>query len=445
MIIIVPRNGVFKSIEMKKLLLSAFFLLAVAAQLSFGQILSQFTWDNNGSNERIADIGPNATSSGGQAEAQAPGNLSPQGLAPGCGFFFGGNCVSLQNINLIVPNPGNMFDVPEVRYRIDYRRTNGEAEAWFFTRDQLVANGPLFRMGLQFGRFKVEFSTDNGGGGNNNHDVTLFNYWPGADPHAVPNDGVWRTFEFWYDQSSGIAQFIINGAVARVYNTGTPGMPMVWPTTLLSIGSNTDNQGVDLSIFDNANVEFPVPFPVTYNYFLGEQVGARSHVMWETASESNSSHFRVLRANGNGEFIELGLVNAAGTSTDAIAYDFFDPNPQPGSNFYRLDQVDLNGASHLSNVVEVQFELKETGLIGVYPNPIADGGMLNIKFRSENETNLHLMIFDLQGRVLVNEIHPLEYEVTNLQIPADRLPKGMYIVRVVSGGKVYTKKIIRNP
>ncbi|MEM6269176.1 MAG: T9SS type A sorting domain-containing protein [Bacteroidota bacterium] len=426
---------------MKKILLSAFFLLT-AVQLSMGQTLSQFTWDSS-PNERIADIGPNGQSSGNQAEAQPTGNGSAQGLAPGCGFFFGGNCLSNQNINLVLPNPGGMFDVPEVQYQIDYRRTDGETECWFFTRDQQVTNGPLFRMGLEFGRFTVQFSTDNGFGGNNNHNIVLFNFWGGATPHIVPNDATWRTYAFSYDQASGIAVMWVNGAAARVYSTGTPGAPLVWPTTLVSIAPNLDNQGVDLAVLDNSEISVPLPLPVTYNYFHAEQVGQRSHLMWETANESNSSHFRVLRASGQGEFIEVGTVNAAGTSNEAISYEFYDPNPQPGSNFYRLDQIDLNGTSHLSSVVEVQFELNETGLIGVYPNPLGAEGNLNIKFRAEDERSLNLQIFDLQGRSLIDETHALDYEITNLEIPANRLPEGIYFVRVIAGGKSYTKKILR--
>ena len=430
---------------MKKLLLPALFLLTGFAQFAFGQVmLSQFTWDGNGTNERIAAVGPNASSSGSVAEAQPVGNGTPRGLAPGCAFAFGGSCVSRQAINLVIPNPGGLFDEPEISYKIDYRRTNGESEIWFFTRSQQVANGPLFLMGLQFGRFKVQFSTDNGFGGNNNHDVTLFNYWPGPDIHAVPNDGVWRTFEFVYNQASGLAAFIIDGVTALVYNTGTPGAPMVWPSTLVSISPNGDNQGVDLSIFDNSEISTPIILPVTYNYIKGEQVGLRGHLMWETALEVNSSHFRVLRATNNGEFEEIGIVNAAGFSNDAVSYDFYDANPQIGSNFYRLDQVDLNGQSQLSSVVEVQFEIKETGLIGVYPNPLGEQDMLNIKFRSDDQHDLRIMIIDLQGRLLVDETHQVEYAITNFQVPANRLAEGMYIVRVVSGGKAYTKKIIRS-
>ena len=132
---------------MKKLLLKKFaalILLAVGTGPVFGQTISFFSWDIAGANELIADIGPNGQSSGSLAEAQPTGNGTPQGLAPGsftqspggfcCVFSCDPCCVTpnncgKENINLVVPNPGGIFDQPEIRYSIDYRRTNGNRRA----------------------------------------------------------------------------------------------------------------------------------------------------------------------------------------------------------------------------------------------------------------------------------------------------------------------------
>ena len=192
---------------MKKILLLSLVLLTVIPFASNAQVISLFTWDNNGSNELIADIGPNATSSSANCEAQAAGNGTLNGLAVGTftqvptGFCCAFNCdpccttpnsCGKENINLIVPNPGNIFDQPELRFSIDYRRSTGETQAFFYTREPTIASGPRFRMGLEFSKFKVEFSTNNGSV--INHTMTLFGYFAGLDP--VPNDGVWRNFAF---------------------------------------------------------------------------------------------------------------------------------------------------------------------------------------------------------------------------------------------------------
>lgn len=442
---------------MKKLLLlvAALILLVGTNSNVSGQTLSLFTWDNNGNNERIADIGPNATTSGANAEAQPTGNGTPQGLAPGtftsspggicCVFNCDPCCVTpnncgFENINMVLPNPSGYFDQPELRFSIDYRRTNGETEAYFYTREPTSGSGPRFRMGLQFSKFKVEFSTLNGGV-NVNHDLTVFGFFGGLDD--VPNDGAWRNFAFEYFQSTGMAYLYVDGVPAVTYFAGQAGAPMNWPATLLSIAPNCDNEGDDTAIFDNSEISVPIVLPVTYNYVTGEQVGVRTRIDWETMVESNSSHYNVLRATPEGEFEDIGTVGAAGTTADATQYTFFDNNPQPGTNFYRLEQVDLNGATALSQVVEVQFDLDDLGLVAVYPNPVRSDQLLNVKFRAGEERSLRLVIADLQGRILRDQEFEVTQEIMNLEIPMYDLPTGMYIARVVAGGKAYTQKFTK--
>ncbi len=445
-----------KIFTMKNLILPiAIILFAGVFGVVNAQVLSFFSWDNAGSNERIAEIGPDAISSSPNAEAQPFGNGSPQGLAPGSftlvpsGFCCAFNCdpcctvpntCGRENIELIIPNPGNIFDQPEIRFSIDYRRTSNETEAYFFSREPTISSGPRFRMGSNYGRFKVEFSTANGV----NHDITLFNYWGGALPHDIPNDGVWRNYAFEYIQATGTATFYIDGVTALTSVVAPPGTAMAWPSTNLVIGPNMDNEGLDLAILDNSEVSIPVIFPVVYSYMSGEQVGLRNRIDWGTFVESNSSHFNITRLDPDGEFEYIGRLEAAGISADEHYYSFFDDNPQPGINFYRLEQVDFEGNSYFSPVVQVSFNINDLGLVAVYPNPVSDGKELNVKFRAGREKSLDLLIVDLQGRVVLQRTESITSEITHLLIPTELLPKGMYICRVAAGGKSWSRKFIKN-
>ena len=53
------------------------------------------------------------------------------------------------------------------------------------------------------------------------------------------------------------------------------------------------------------------------------------------------------------------------------------------------------------------------------------------------------MIFDLQGRVVVDQRYDVTEEIMNLEVPMHSLPEGMYIARVIAGGRSYTKKFTR--
>ncbi|NJN35007.1 MAG: T9SS C-terminal target domain-containing protein, partial [Saprospiraceae bacterium] len=64
-----------------------------------------------------------------------------------------------------------------------------------------------------------------------------------------------------------------------------------------------------------------------------------------TASERNGSHFDVQRSKDGKTFTTIGQVKAVGNSLTLQRYEFSDENPLSGTNYYRLNAVDLDGAA----------------------------------------------------------------------------------------------------
>ena len=77
----------------------------------------------------------------------------------------------------------------------------------------------------------------------------------------------------------------------------------------------------------------------------------------------------------------------------------------------------------------------------VYPNPTHD--IINVKL-----TGLHsvssLMLFDVIGKLLINDTIGVSGSETTKQYDLSRYPRGMYLLTLVNEGKSHTKKIILN-
>ena len=71
------------------------------------------------------------------------------------------------------------------------------------------------------------------------------------------------------------------------------------------------------------------------------------------------------------------------------------------------------------------------GEINVYPNPATD--VINVA----NAEGAQISVFDINGRMISN----VEGASSNQTIDASGLAKGMYIVRIVDGNNVVTKKV----
>jgi hypothetical protein len=73
-----------------------------------------------------------------------------------------------------------------------------------------------------------------------------------------------------------------------------------------------------------------------------------------------------------------------------------DETPFVGTNYYRLQQVDLDGKTALSKVVKIETSGKAQ--VSVYPNPV-EADALQIDFQ-DLRAEAFVRLFDAQGRLL---------------------------------------------
>ncbi len=190
------------------------------------------------------------------------------------------------------------------------------------------------------------------------------------------------------------------------------------------------------------------PLPVTLISFEGFQNEDVVELQWATAVEINNSHFIVEKLGANNDFYEIGRVEGSGDSKSRINYQSFDTEPIVGSNYYRLKQVDFDGKSTNSRVVEVNFvkngEVVEIPIsMELFPNPV-DRGELNIRLQGfVNSEKSQVQIFDLMGREVFRSTMEIEKQFSAekaFTIPT--LPTGIYIVKVADGKQSLAKRIV---
>ena len=164
------------------------------------------------------------------------------------------------------------------------------------------------------------------------------------------------------------------------------------------------------------------------------------------STELNNSGFDIERASSLTSPLQswqkIGFVSGIGTSTEVHAYSFADQNPIVGKSYYRLKQIDFDGTSEYSNIVEVVFgAVSEFALEQNYPNPFNPSTTINYSIKEKS--NVELKIFDLLGgeiAVLVNEEKtPGNYDVS---FDASSLSSGVYLYTIKAGSFVQTRKML---
>src|SRR6185437_9955001 len=72
---------------------------------------------------------------------------------------------------------------------------------------------------------------------------------------------------------------------------------------------------------------------------------------WQTGDELNTGHFNVQRSTDGTNFTNIGEVAAGGSG--AHNYNFTDIHPSQGDNYYRIQEVDIDGQLTYSSVARV--------------------------------------------------------------------------------------------
>lgn len=175
--------------------------------------------------------------------------------------------------------------------------------------------------------------------------------------------------------------------------------------------------------------------PVSLISFTGQQVNAAVKLTWTTAQESNSKEFIVERSTDGRTYAAIGKVAAAGNTNYATTYSFTDAQPAYGVNYYRLQQVDIDGKTTASNIVRIKTD-KSGGFIAG-PNPARS--TLTI-YRQGSTEAARVELLDVNGKLMNRLIIGATTYTTPLNVSG--LSKGIYLLKFTTSNGIETEKIM---
>ena len=94
--------------------------------------------------------------------------------------------------------------------------------------------------------------------------------------------------------------------------------------------------------------------PVELTSFTAQALDQKIILRWTTATELNNNGFEIQRRVAESEFATIGFVRGEGTTTNQKQYSYIDKDLVDGKYFYRLKQIDFNGAYEYSDVIEIE-------------------------------------------------------------------------------------------
>jgi hypothetical protein len=126
---------------------------------------------------------------------------------------------------------------------------------------------------------------------------------------------------------------------------------------------------------------------------------------------------------GNGNWQEIGRVNAHGNSQALQMYAFTDVQPASGENNYRLRMVDIDQSYRYSEVVSVSIQAP-VNRFNLFPLPVQT--ILNLE--GQFKTGIQLELYTIQGQM----IETYNIEAGSLfSIDLSHLNSGAYLIKII--------------
>ncbi len=234
-----------------------------------------------------------------------------------------------------------------------------------------------------------------------------------------------------------------------IYNGNSTAIVLNFDTHGLDLGDYSMDMVISSNDPVNPSITVPVKMsvtngtPVELSSFTADINAGKVLLNWKTASETNNKGFNIQRQdNKNSGWNTISFIKGNGTSTKENSYSFNDQINKPGKYRYRLQQIDFNGKSEFSQIVNAvingpdKFDLSQN-----YPNPFNPS--TKIKYALPVESNVSIKIYNILGEeaaVLLNKTQESGYYELNWQ--PKNLSSGIYIY-VLQAKSLDSKNVTR--
>ena len=171
--------------------------------------------------------------------------------------------------------------------------------------------------------------------------------------------------------------------------------------------------------------------PILLETFSGKEVNASVLLEWRTSFEQDNSHFIIERSADGINFVSIGTVTGKNLPNGS-SYNFTDNSPIKGANFYRLCQVNFDGNKKCYETITVRVSKNINSLVSVYPNPASVNIWIKVSVPETGTFNLQIAQAD--GKIVRQEIIQKNTDVFLKQVPIEKLPKGLYVIKIAGNG-----------
>jgi len=180
-----------------------------------------------------------------------------------------------------------------------------------------------------------------------------------------------------------------------------------------------------------------VTLPTEFTSFDGKLISSGvAELSWTFETDQQLDYFEIERSVDGTNFTSLGK------STTSQPYKFIDPSVKPGTNYYRIKEVEKSGKILYSKTVKIVYD-PARAIVTVYPNPVSD--YLNVRISIAEKAGVKILLTDIEGKIIYKRSATYDPGISDVKIDMQKTPAQVYVLQVMNSNNeiLTTQRIMK--
>jgi len=175
---------------------------------------------------------------------------------------------------------------------------------------------------------------------------------------------------------------------------------------------------------------------VTYGENLsGENIEIGNLLKWTTVKEENNQFFIVERSSNGIDFEKIGKTDGIGNSLEINEYEFLDINVHDEKLFYRLQQIDFDGTSAFSDILQIQSSHPNNFMVSKMSNTMT-ATTFEVILEMFKEGEIAYSLKSLKGNQVIDEKLTAVVGYQKINVDLEFQPVGLYRLTFQMGEEI---------
>ena len=179
-----------------------------------------------------------------------------------------------------------------------------------------------------------------------------------------------------------------------------------------------------LFLFNIAQMKADVVYSIPLQ---GQEHHIGNMLEWGTSFESNSQMFIVEKSIDGIDYMNTGVIDAAGSSKDDKGYRFLDVGVNDKKTYYRLKQIDADGTSSYSQTILVKKEMTNNFMVVAMSSTVTNKDF-EVTVDVLGKTEMETKVKNKKGEIISEKRHQLEFGLNNVNFNLEDEKEGVYII-----------------